>query len=89
MAIATIVHVQGVTKITELKVGATLIPNGNQSGPWVEVFYSKISYSFNVALKEHGEKYGWDDFTNSALPNKSIKRGDTDTVLAEISPEEL
>lgn len=39
-----------------------------------------------VEFKEHGTNYGFDDYTNSAVPWKSLEKGKSDTVKAKITP---
>ncbi len=39
-----------------------------------------------VAFHEDGDKYGWDDKTDAAVPWKSVELGKSDTVKAKITP---
>jgi len=39
-----------------------------------------------TVFKEDGDKYGWDDNTDAAVPWKSVEKGQSDTVKAEITP---
>lgn len=39
-----------------------------------------------VKFKEHNTVYGFDDYTNSAIPWKSVEKGKSDSVKAEITP---
>lgn len=40
-----------------------------------------------VEFKEHGTKYGWDDYTKKTVPWKSVEKGQNDTVKAIIKPK--
>lgn len=39
-----------------------------------------------VAFEEHNTVYGFDDFTDAAVPWKSVEKGQSDTAMAEIDP---
>lgn len=39
-----------------------------------------------VEFKEHGTNYGFDDYTDSTVPWKSVEKGKSDTVKAKITP---
>lgn len=41
-----------------------------------------------VDFKEHGTNYGFDDYTDSAVPWKSVEKGKSDTVKAKITPSD-